>query len=163
MKKIILTFLSVYLCHMADAQTSIGLGVYPTGTEAGIGFRSSKTTKWFIEGSITKANFYSTSTLSSFLTEVSGGVRIVKLEKVFLNIGLGLRNEWNIDKNSKVGMTLPISIEAFPFSFQNAGLFFSVAPFYTSDLKGDTYSGMRTASGFIFYFPKKASQKTTTQ
>jgi len=160
--KRLLTFFIIcsFFSITAIAQTGIGIGIYPTGTETGLGFRSGKNSKFFVEGCITKANLYNSPIASSALSELAMGVRVVKLEKVFLNIGLGVRAEYNSNKNNKIGAIIPISVEAFPFPFQNAGLFFGAGLFYTSDLKKDTYAGIRTAAGFVFYFPKKQDKKS---
>lgn len=160
MKRLI-TVLFVFLSFTLSglAQTGVGIGIYPTGTETGLGFRSGKNSRFFVEGCITKANLYNKPLASSALSEIAMGVRVVKLEKVFLNVGLGIRGEWNSNKNNKIGAIIPVSIEAFPFPFQNAGLFFGAAFFYTSDLDKDYYVGIRTAAGFVFYFPVKKVKK----
>jgi hypothetical protein len=149
---LILTFL---ISTGAIAQTGAGICINPTGSDAGLGFKSSKKTRLFVEASVGKANLYSKPATSSFVSELTLNYRIVKLEKVFFHMGLGIRNEWNFGKNHKVGVAMPVGVEAFPFPFQNAGVIFSIAPFYTSDLEGDIYAGMRSTGGFVFYFPKK--------
>ena len=98
--------------------------------------------------------------MSSFITELSGACRVIKLEKVRFHIGLGLRNEWNYGGNkNKIGAVVPVGVEAFPFPFQNAGLFFEAAPFFTHDLEHAYDAGIRTAAGFVFYFPIKEKQE----
>jgi hypothetical protein len=137
-------------------QTSVGIGIYPTGTETGVGFRSGKNSKWLFDARVAKANFYSNQSLSSFTTEASAVCRLIRLEKVRFHLGIGVRTEWNLaGRNHKLGGVMPIGVEAFPFPFQNAGLFFEVAPFFTHDFEKSYYGGLRTVAGFVFYFPVK--------
>lgn len=159
MKKYVL--LSFFISNLSlFAQTSVGIGIYPTGTETGIGFRSSRTAKWIADVRLTKANFYDNKTMSSVISEASAVCRVVRLEKLRFHVGMGLRTEWNFGgKNNKVGGVIPIGVEAFPFPFQNAGLFFEAAPFYTSDLETHFYAGLRTVAGFVFYFPSSPKQE----
>ena len=141
-------------------QTGPGIAFYPTGTEAGLGFRSSKDSRWALDVRATRANFYSESNkTSSFVSEVSAVFRIVKLEKVRLHLGLGYRADWNFTETHKHGVVMPLGVEAFPFPFQNAGLIFEVAPFFVSDFDKSSQFGMRTVAGFVFYIPSKAVLK----
>ncbi len=141
-------------------KTSVGIGLYPTGTETGLGFRSGKNSRILLDVRLTKAGFYSKKELSSFISEVSAVCRVVKLERVRFHVGVGVRNEWNYGgKADKTGMVLPVGVEAFPFPFQNAGLFFEAAPFFTHDLEKEYYGGIRTVAGFVFYFPVKEEKK----
>jgi hypothetical protein len=94
---------------------------------------------------------------SSFLTEASAVYRVVFLEKVRFHLGLGFRADWNRNGN-KFGGVMPIGVEAFLFSFQNAGLFFEAAPFYVTDGSA-WHAGIRTVAGFVFYFPRKTVEK----
>ena len=145
-----------------DSKTGVGIGIYPTGTETGLGFRSSKNARLVADVRIAKANFYTNESLSSFITEVSAVYKVVKLEKVRFHIGIGERTEWNFgSKNNKYGVVVPVGVEAFPFPFQNAGLFFEVAPFLTHDFVSETSGGIRTVAGFIFYFPVKDNPQIT--
>jgi hypothetical protein len=138
------------------SQTTIGVGLYPTGTETGLGFRLNKEKQMSLDARITKANFYSnTANPSSFLSEISAIYRLVRLEKVRFHLGLGYRSNWNLTTNHKHGAVIPIGVEAFPFPFQNAGLFFEAAPYFESDDKSNWQAGLRTVAGFVFYFPKK--------
>jgi hypothetical protein len=142
-------------------KSTVGIALYPTGTETGLGFRSGKNSRFLLDARVTKANLYSDKKISSFITEVSGVCRVVKLEKVRFHLGLGLRNEWNYGgKLNKIGAVLPVGVEAFPFPFQNAGLFFETAPFYTQDTHNVYYAGIRTVAGFVFYFPVKEEKKS---
>ncbi|MGZ3883083.1 MAG: hypothetical protein ACXVP0_01970 [Bacteroidia bacterium] len=145
--------------HALSSQTSVGIGIYPTGTETGIGFRSSRNSLVCLDARVTKANFFSKANMSSFLSELSVVFRVVKLEKVRFHIGIGARMEGNVDRLNRYGGVMPIGVEAFPFPFQNAGLFFEVAPFYTVDNRNDFYGGLRTVAGFVFYFPKKTREQ----
>lgn len=141
------------------SQTGIGIGLYPTGTETGFGIRTSKETRVALDARITRANIFSEkSKASSFVTELSVIYRVVKLEKVRFHVGLGYKGDWNLNENHKHGVIVPVGVEAFPFPFQNAGLFFEAAPFYVSDFKSKDNAGIRTTAGFVFYFPLKAKK-----
>jgi hypothetical protein len=157
----VITFLIFFFISCSGfTQTGIGIGIYPTGTETGLGFRSGKETRWAVDGRIAKANLYGEKTkASSFVSEVSLICRVVKLEKVRFHVGLGFKGDWNFTETNKQGPILPIGVEAFPFPFQNAGLFFEAAPFYVTDQNAHYYSGIRTAAGFVFYFPLKPKIK----
>jgi len=159
-KRILIYFLFSILFSFANGQTGIGIGIYPTGTETGLGIRTGKNSKWILDTRITKANFSDNKSQSSFVTECSAVCRIIRLEKVRFHLGLGIRTEWNLaGKNSKVGGIIPIGVEAFPFPFQNAGLFFEAAPYLTHDFIKSYNAGIRTVAGFVFYFPIKEKNK----
>ncbi len=148
------TFLS------ALAQTGPGIAIYPTGTETGLGLRSAKDTRWALDIRATRANFYSEKNkTSSFVSELSAVCRIIKLEKVRFHLGIGYRTDWNFTETHKHGVVMPVGIEAFPFPFQNAGLFFEAAPFFVSDFDKSSQFGIRTVAGFVFYIPSKAVLK----
>jgi hypothetical protein len=151
--------LIVFIFFLGDllAQTGPGIGLYATGSETGIGFRSSKETRWLLDARLTKANIYSEKNkASTFASELSAVYRVVKLEKVRFHIGIGYKAEWNLNDQNRQGLVVPIGAEAFPFPFQNAGLFFEAGFFALSDPHQHYYSGIRTAAGFVFYFLKKA-------
>jgi hypothetical protein len=161
MKHILLSLIiTLYALRSIQAQTTVGIGIYPTGTETGIGFRSAKETKLIIDTRITKANWSSNRATSAYITELSFLYRVVLLEKVRLHAGFGFRTDWaGNTANNYYGAVMPVGVEAFPFPFQNAGLFFEAAPFYT--IREDTFrAGIRTVAGCVFYFPKKAKPKT---
>src|ERR1700759_5365563 len=114
---------------LSFAQTGPGIAILPTGTETGLGFRSSRDTHWALDVRATRANFYSEKNkTSSFVTEVSAVCRVIRLEKVKLHIGVGYRGDWNFTETNRHGIVVPVGVEAFPFPFQNAGLFFEAAP-----------------------------------
>lgn len=165
MNHFIKTFLFVFfITQSICAQTGIGVGIYPTGTEPGVGIRSGKNSKLIADVRICKANFFSNQTQTSFITEASAVYKAVRLEKVRFHIGIGGRTEWNFGgKRNKYGGLISVGVEAFPFPFQNAGLFFEVAPFFTHDMEHVYNAGIRTVSGFIFYFPKKEHGKISNQ
>jgi hypothetical protein len=141
-------------------QTGVGIALYPTGTETGLGFRSGRDTRWVLDVRATRASLYSEkSKTSSFVTEASAVCRIIKLEKVRFHIGVGYRGDWNFTEKHRHGIVMPIGVEAFPFPFQNAGLFFESAPFFVSDFDTSNQFGIRTVAGFIFYIPSKAVLK----
>lgn len=144
-----------------SAQTSVGLALYPTGTETGLGFRLNKDKRFLLDARITKANLYSSkSNPSSFISEVSGIYRLVYLEKVRFHMGLGFRSNWNFTLGHKHGAVIPVGVEAFPFPFQNAGLIFEVAPFFEIDDRSTWQGGIRTVAGLVFYFPTNQTKKT---
>lgn len=163
MKLSVILALSFFACT-CRSQTGAGIGIYPTGTETGIGFRSGKNSDLMLDARITKAVFTEKKTQSSFITELSGVYRVVKLEKVRFHAGIGFRTEWNLaGKRHKIGAVIPIGVEAFPFPFQNAGLFFEAAPYYAHDLESSYSAGVRTVAGFIFYFPVKKKQSMNNE
>ncbi|MBC7863381.1 MAG: hypothetical protein IAF38_10425 [Bacteroidia bacterium] len=147
--------LSFFAVGFAFAQVGPGIGIYPTGTETGFGFRLNKEKRVTLDARIVKANFARHPATSSFLTELSGICRIVHLEKVRFHLGVGFRTEWNLSATHKYGVVIPLGAEAFPFPFQNAGLFFEAAPYYVTDQKSNWNGGIRTVAGFVFYFLKK--------
>ncbi|HWY11757.1 MAG TPA: hypothetical protein VN026_10555 [Bacteroidia bacterium] len=155
LKKFIPLLMVCALNTNSFSQTGVGIGFYPTGTEAGIGFRSGKNSLACLDARVSKAVFTPKAGTSSFITELNVLFRAVLLEKVRFHIGIGGRGEWNIDRPNKYGAVIPIGVEGFPFSFQNAGIFFEVAPYYTSDWVKDYNAGLRTVAGFVFYFPTK--------
>jgi len=151
------------ISRFAFSQTGIGIGIYPTGTETGLGIRTSKEARLALDARITRANIFSEkSKTSSFVTELSLVYRIIKLDKVRFHVGLGYKADWNFNETHKHGVVIPIGVEVFPFPFQNAGLFFEAAPFYVSDFKSKDNSGIRTAAGFVFYFPVKIKKNNTS-
>lgn len=148
-----------------NTNTGIGIALFPTGTDVGLGIRTNKNKKWVLDARIAKANFYTQGNQSSFTNEASAVCRVVKLEKVRFHAGIGVRTEWHWGPDNRYGLVAPLGVEAFPFPFQNAGLFFEVAPFFTESSgfflhnmtgKGSNYvAGLRTVAGFVFYFPRK--------
>ena len=160
MRNIYLMIILIMACSLANGQTTVGVGLYPTGTEAGAGFRLNKDRRLSLDARVTKANFYSDAKTgqSNFLTELSAIYRVVLLEKVRFHLGLGFRANWNLVTSHRYGAVLPIGVEAFPFPFQNAGLIFEVAPFCESDLNSKLYGGLRTVAGLVFYFPAKSKK-----
>ena len=147
--------MAISFAKNSHSQTGAGIGFYSTGTEAGVGFRSGKNSFACLDARVSKAVFSAKAGTSSFLSELNVVFRTVLLEKVRFHIGIGGRGEWNIDRPNKYGAVIPIGVEGFPFAFQNAGVFFEVAPYYTSDWVKDYNAGLRTVAGFVFYFPIK--------
>jgi hypothetical protein len=144
-----------------DQSLGPGIGIYPTGTETGFGFRSSKNKHWALDLRVTKANLFTNPGAGSLVNEASFIYRIAYYEKVRFHVGLGGRADWSGDKNQshKFGFVAPVGVEAFPFSFQNAGLFFEAAPFCTWMNGGNSNIGLRTVAGFVFYFVKGEKKK----
>lgn len=138
------------------AQTGPGIGIYPTGTEAGLGYRSARDSRWAADVRITRTNLWGAPRRGSLLWEASAICRVLRLEKVRFHLGLGTRLDLTLNpgEHHKAGAVAPIGVEAFPFPFQNAGLFFESAPFFVTAGGTDWNAGIRTVAGFIFYFPK---------
>ncbi|MES2587611.1 MAG: hypothetical protein V4622_01445 [Bacteroidota bacterium] len=155
---IIFIFVSIFIAFIySQEKLGFGIGILPTGSETGINFRSSKQDKLVFDLRISKANVFFHTNSGSFINEVSLSYRVAYQEKLRFNLGLGTRAEWNLDvkQTQRYGMILPIGIEAFPFPFQNGGLFFEVAPYFTNDKNNLQNLGIRTTSGFIYYITKK--------
>jgi hypothetical protein len=131
-----------------------GIGIYPTGTETGFGFRSSKNRPWAIDVRVAKANFFTNPGSGSLVNEASFIYRVAYYEKVRFHVGLGGRAEWSVDRkqSDRIGAVMPLGVEAFPFSFQNAGLFFEAAPYCGWMNNGNANVGVRTVAGIVFYF-----------
>lgn len=134
-----------------------GIGFYPTGSEAGFGLRTSKNNRFFADIRITKANLFKHPTAGTIINEASAVYRIVNYEKVRLHLGLGARTEWNFTPNqlNRYGFIAPFGVEAFPFPFQNAGLFFETGIYSTFASDKSVNFGLRSVAGFVFYFIKK--------
>lgn len=162
MIRIILSFLFISLVNSFYCQENLksGLGVLPTGSEIGINFRSSKDKPLFLDLRVSKVNILLNKNSGGFINESSLIYRISKHEKLRFNLGLGLRLESSITpkQNQRGGVVIPLGIEAFPFPFQNGGLFFEVAPYFTSDKVNYQNLGIRSSSGFIYYFTSKSKQ-----
>lgn len=151
----------LFLCMrvIVSAQTGPGIGIYPTGNETGMGFRSGKETQLALDARLARASFYSEKAKSStFVTEISLLYRIVKHERIRFHTGIGYKADWDFPASHKRGFVIPIGVEAFPFPFQNAGLFFEAAPFALSDVQHNYFGGLRTAAGFAFYFNKPVKE-----
>ena len=163
MRTILLISIFYITAFLAKGQTSVGIGLYPTGSEAGLGFRLNKDKRLSLDARVAKANIYSSSASASvFVTELNFIYRAVLLEKVRFHTGIGFRSDWNLTQTHKHGAIIPIGVEGFPFSFQNAGIFFEVAPFFETDDRSNWQAGLRTVAGFVFYFPKTL-KKTTNE
>ncbi len=145
-------------CWQAVGQTGGGIGIYPAGTEAGLGYRSAKDTRWAADVRMARTNVFINPNDGSWVNEASALLRVLRLEKVRLHVGLGARADWSNanGRSHRFGAVVPIGVEAFPFPFQNAGLFFEAAGFVTTDPSWDIHVGIRTVSGFVFYIPKKS-------
>lgn len=158
LKKIVFFLSLTTLCLKFNAQNyGVGIGFYPTGVEAGLGLRTSKNNLFFADIRVTKANLYTNPSLGLIVNEASAVFRIVQYDKVRLHLGIGARTEWNFTPNqqSRYGFITPLGVEAFPFPFQNAGLFFETG-FYTTFSADKTVNlGLRSVAGFVFYFIKR--------
>jgi hypothetical protein len=163
MVKTSLSLTFIFFLGFPSFAQKIGIGLYHTGTETGIGIRCSKGTRLAVDIRIMRANVFSdTAKSSSFVTELSLICRVVKLEKVRFHVDLGYKGAWNLVENNKHGMIVPVGLEAFPFPFQNSGLFFGATPFYVIEpIAQKEKAGIRTAAGFVFYFPMKTKQVKT--
>ena len=163
MKKVVLSLILSLVFFEANSQTTVGVALYPTGSEAGLGLRLNKDRRFSMDARIARANFYSDvkAGQSNFVTELSAICRVVKLEKVRFHVGIGFRGDWNLVTSHKYGAIIPIGVEAFPFPFQNAGLIFEAAPYCVSDIHSKLSGGIRTVAGFVFYFPTKNNTPKT--
>jgi hypothetical protein len=143
----------------AMAQSGMGIGLYPTGTETGFGLRTGKERHWALDLRVTRFGVVGNGEepRGSCVNELSVLYRVLHLEKIRLHMGLGFRADWQFDTTAKhrIGAVMPVGVEAFPFPFQHAGLFFEAAPFYTLDRSRSLYAGLRTVAGFVCYIPKK--------
>lgn len=156
-----LRVLFFFLPLLSFAQTGPGIALYTTGTEQGMGFRSSKEYRFAIDARLAKASFYSDkSKNSSFASELSLVWRVVRYEKVRFHVGLGYKADWSFPNDHRQGIIVPVGVEAFPFPFQNAGLFFESAPNALWDKAGNWSGAIRTAAGFIFYFLRSSKPNT---
>lgn len=153
---LILMLITFYMNSNAQ-NLGVGIGFYPTGSEAGFGLRTSKNNRFFADIRITKANLFKHPTAGTIINEASAVYRIVNYEKVRLHLGLGARTEWNFTPNqlNRYGFIAPFGVEAFPFPFQNAGLFFETGIYSTFASDKSVNFGLRSVAGFVFYFIKK--------
>lgn len=156
-KFILFLFITTLSLSFNAQNLGVGIGFYPTGSEAGFGLRTSKNNRFFADIRITKANINKNPISGSFINEASAVFRIVQYEKVGLHLGLGARTEWNFTSNQKhrYGCIVPFGVEAFPFPFQNAGLFFETGLYSTFASDKSVNFGLRSVAGFVFYFIKK--------
>ena len=69
---------------------------------------------------------------------------------------IGILNE---GQSHRFGFVLPLGVEAFPFAFQNAGLFFEAAPFCAWTTHDNANLGIRTVAGFAFYFIRREKKE----
>lgn len=138
-------------------RTRGGIGIYPTGTETGFGYRSSRDNRWAIDVRATRANIFTKPRTGSLVNEISVIYRLVFYERVRFHAGLGGRADWNLSEGQshRFGLVTPLGVEAFPFPFQNAGLFFEAAPFCAWAKQGNVNIGIRTVAGFVFYFLRR--------
>jgi hypothetical protein len=160
----IIFILSALICIGAElsAQTSVGILIGPTGTEPGLGIRTSRDCRWAADIRIAKANIFVNPKGGAWVNEASVVCRVLKQEKIRLNVGTGFRADLSIQAGTKsrFGAVIPLGIEAFPFPFPNGGLFFEVAPFATTVKGTDWNLGLRAVSGFIYYIPQNKNGKT---
>lgn len=160
--KRILTLIAIGLAlttpvYTQSQTTGVGVGIYPTGTETGLGIRSSRDKRLAVDVRMTRANFFTKPASGSFVNEASLVYRIAYYEKVRFHLGIGGRADWNVTdgRSNRFGFVTPVGVEAFPFPFQHAGLFFEAAPFCAWQRNGNANAGIRTVAGFVFYFLKQ--------
>lgn len=167
--RIILVFASaiIMISQPLSAQTTAattstlslgpGVGIYASGTETGLGFHLMKDSRWSMEARFARTNVLVATSAGSWVTEASLLYRVAYYEKVRLHVGLGPKADFQVSEtlNDRYGLSMPVGVEAFPFPFQNAGLFFEAAPFYLSGGGNDINYGIRTSSGFVFYFVQR--------
>jgi len=149
--------LTTFYLNLRAQNYGVGIGFYPTGVEAGLGFRTSKNNLLFADIRVTKANLYRNPSAGFVINEASAMFRIVQYDKVRLHFGIGARAEWNFTPNqlNRYGFIAPLGVEAFPFPFQNAGLFFETGFYTTFSADKSVNLGLRSVAGFVFYFIKK--------
>jgi len=163
--KISLTLVLFSICAHCFGQTvkpttidslvpGFGIGIYGSGTETGFGYRSSKNTRLAADIRVARTNIFTDPVSGSLVNEASLIYRVAYYEKARFFIGVGARIDWALGEttDSKYGVVFPLGAEAFPFPFQNAGLFFEASPFITT-ADGENFNiGIRTVTGFAFYF-----------
>lgn len=133
---------------------SSGVGIYGSGTETGFGFRSAKDTRFALDVRVAKTNIFTEPNTGSIVNEINCIYRVAFYERARFFMGLGARADWGVGEtvDNRYGVVMPLGAEAYPFPFQNAGLFFEAAPFVTT-ADGTSYNiGVRTITGFSFYF-----------
>jgi hypothetical protein len=146
------SFLFVFIFLVVlTAKGQVGVGLYPSGTEPGISFKTSKVKPVYADIRFTDF-FFSDSDHFKFKSEVLVKRRFTYFERINFVVGVGPRMEYYSNDNLFYGVVAPLAVEAFPFPFPNAGLFFEVGPYYTTDFSGQFHGGFRTASGINFYF-----------
>ncbi|MBX2979582.1 MAG: hypothetical protein KF905_09830 [Flavobacteriales bacterium] len=143
----------------ADAQSGMGIGLYPTGTETGFGLRTGKDSRWAGDLRVTRFGMQGTAEArtGSCVNEASILYRPLHLERIRLHTGLGFRVDWQFGtgQEHRYGAVMPIGVEAFPFPIHLAGLFFEAAPYCTIDRSGVPSYGVRTVAGFVCYIPTR--------
>lgn len=146
--------ISLQLSYSQDLKYGVGIGLYPTGIEYGLGFRSSKVNKTCLDVRLTKTQFTTNPNIGSFNSEINFVHRVVKQERLSFHIGYGFKTDINVNVGSlnKYGVVFPVGVEAFPFPFQQAGLFFEAAPFWITTINRSALIGLRASAGFVFYF-----------
>ena len=87
-----------------DLKTGAGIGIYPTGTETGLGYRSSRTNRWVIDVRITKANAFTEPRGGTLINEASWIYRIAYHERVRFHAGVGARADWNSIKHNCIAL-----------------------------------------------------------
>lgn len=134
-----------------------GVGMYASGSETGMGFHLIKDSRWSMEARFARTNIFVQSQTGSWVTEAALLYRVAYHDKVRCHIGVGPKADFQIAESltDRFGLSFPIGVEAFPFPFQNAGLFFEAAPFYVTAGGNDINYGIRTSSGFVFYFVRQ--------
>ena len=138
-----------------------GVGLYASGTETGMGLHLIKDSRWSMEARFARTNIFVQSETGSWVTEASLLYRVAYHEKVRCHIGIGPKADFQVSESlsDRYGLSFPIGVEAFPFPFQNAGLFFEAAPFYLTAGGDEINYGIRTSSGFVFYFVRQDKTK----
>lgn len=157
LKFILFLFITTLSISFNAQKFGVGIAFYPTGTEPGFGLRTSKNKMFFADIRLTKATIFRNPNSGILINEASTVFRVIQYGKVRLHLGIGARAEWNFTPNqlNRYGFVAPLGVEAFPFPFQNAGLFFETGFYTTFSADNSINLGLRSVAGFVFYFIKK--------
>ncbi|WMJ73194.1 hypothetical protein RCC89_08465 [Cytophagaceae bacterium ABcell3] len=136
----------------------VGIGVYPSGSEPGLSFKTSQRTKFFADIRLQDLQYTNFADQQHIKTELLAKRRFNWFDRINFVIGIGPRAEFYGHQDNFFGVVAPIAVEGFPFPFPNAGLFFEVAPYYSSDFNGNFHSGFRTVSGINFFFVSRKDE-----
>jgi hypothetical protein len=153
MRKFVVAF-CMLIIGWGNAFSQVGIGVYPSGNEPGFGFKTSHKGKWFADIRIADVLLPQDRDMFRVRGEVLAKRRFTYFERVNFVTGIGPRIEYSGNTGSFYGLVIPVAVEAFPFPFPNAGLFFEVGTYGVTDFEGPIKAGFRTVAGINFYFTR---------
>jgi hypothetical protein len=145
-------FILFFILNGFPAFSQVGIGVYAGGNEPGLTFNTSRYGKYFVDFRISDVLLPQDRSEFRIRSEVMLKRRFTYFDRANFILGLGGRVRHTGSEGTFYGISLPVAVEAFPFPFPNAGLFFEVGPYLASDFNGRSVGGFRTASGINFYF-----------